>query len=265
MPRVYNTIKTWSHSRLGVVESCLLRAKFQYVDKIPEPERPPRPDGKEHANDRGSRIHDELEQYIRGNGPLPIEAKDFAPEMGKLRELFKKGKVIAEDMWLFDDSWQPLPHFEFPKGRKWTKAESEAFAKIWCRIKLDALVFLSQKEAVVIDFKSGKRWGNEVKHAEQAQLYAVGTAIRYPKLEKITAELWYVDADEVTSMTFTRKQALRFLKGFNNRGVKITSIELPKGTIPEHEQRELGKPNQHTCRFCMYGPKWDGPCEIGEQ
>ena len=59
-------LKTWSYSRLGVFEQCKFRAKLQYVDKIPEPARP-LPEGKtEHANDRGTRVHEEAEIFVRG-------------------------------------------------------------------------------------------------------------------------------------------------------------------------------------------------------
>ena len=71
--------------------------------------------------------------------------------------------------------------------------------------------------ATVIDFKTGKRWGNEVKHAQQAQLYALGTALRYDEVQKIYTELWYVDQDELIPMTMTRAQALRFFKNWDDR------------------------------------------------
>ena len=45
-------------------EQCKFRAKLQYVDKIPEPERPLPPGKTEHANDRGTRIHDAAENFV---------------------------------------------------------------------------------------------------------------------------------------------------------------------------------------------------------
>ena len=65
---------------------------------------------------------------------------------------------------------------------------------------------------VVIDYKTGKRWGNEVKHAQQTQLYALGTALRYDEIQNVYTELWYLDLDELVSMSMTRSQALTILQ-----------------------------------------------------
>ena len=56
-------IKAWSYSRLADFEQCKLRAKLKYIDRIPEPARPLPPGKTEHANDRGTRIHDAGERF----------------------------------------------------------------------------------------------------------------------------------------------------------------------------------------------------------
>ena len=80
------------------------------------------------------------------------------------------------------------------------------------------------------------------------------TFLRYPKLERITVELWYIDQDEITSQTYLRHQGLRFKDGFNRRGVKFTdTTEWP------------ANPNIHSCKWCPYGP-WEGgtgDCQVG--
>jgi len=234
-------ISAWSHSRLSVFESCKFRAKLQCIDRIPEPDRGPPPRNlKEWPNDRGARIHDEAEQFVRGQSPFARELEPFRTEFDKLVELFKAGKVLMEDMWCFDNAWQVCGPRQFDR--------------IWVRIKLDALVFLTPSEAIAVDYKTGKRYGNEVKHAEQMQLYALGTFLRYPKLERVTTELWYTDLDELADLSFTRQQSLRFLKNFNKRGINMTQCRQ----FPPN-------PNAHSCKWCPYGPAGTAHCEVGIQ
>lgn len=220
------SIKSWSHSRLGVFESCPFRAKLQYVDKIPEPPRPLPPGKTEHANDRGSRVHDGGELFVKGNVELLPELLAFKPEFLRLRELYRQGKVSTEGEWAYNANWEPV-------------AWSDPAA--WLRMKLDALVHLTRTHAVVIDYKTGRKFGNEVKHAEQGQLYQLGTFMRFPDLQTIDVEFWYTDQDDITHMHYKREQGMRFYKNFHTRGEKVTNAK----DFP-------AKPNVFTCRWCPY-------------
>lgn len=234
-------IKAGSFSRLEVFEACKFRAKLQFIDRIPEPARPPLPNGKEYPNDRGTRIHEYAETYLRDpNLPVIAEMNAFRAEFQKLRELSLDGKVKGEELWCFDDTWSPCG------DREW--------GRIWFRIKTDATVFVADDTAVVIDYKTGRRFGNEVKHAQQLQLYAMGTVRKYPEVKTVITELWYLDQDELATMTFRRDQAERFLKGWNERNRKMTECT----SFPAN-------PNRESCRFCPYGPKGTGDCKVGVQ
>lgn len=230
-------IRTWSHSRLSTFQQCKQRAKLAYVDKIPEPARPLPPGKTEHANDRGTRVHEGAEYYVKGNVKLLPELLAFKPEFEKLKEMYQAGMVSLEGEWAVDSEWLPVG---------WNDP------RCWGRIKLDAMVHVSNKHGVVIDYKTGKRSGNEIKHAEQMQLYQLAAFLRYPDLEKITVELWYTDQDEIASMTYTRDQGLRFLTKFNN---------LALGMLSEFEFKP--QPSIFACRWCPYGPKGTGHCKVG--
>jgi RecB family exonuclease len=231
-------IKTWSHSRLQDFEKCKYHAYLKYVERVPEPERP-LPAGKtEHANDRGSRVHDSAEQYVRGTllAP-PVEFGHFETELNKLRDLFNKGAVSLEEEWAHDRDWNVTD---------WG-AENQ-----WLRLKLDAFVHLADDTAMVIDYKTGKKSGNEIKHAEQGQLYQLAGFLRYPKLQTIDVEFWYVDQDDLTHMRYTREQGMRFLKNFDMRAKRMTEcVDFPPN------------PNIYNCRWCPYGPKKSGHCRVG--
>jgi len=230
-------INSWSYSKLGDFEKCKFLCYLKHDQKVPEPPRP-LPAGKtEHANDRGSRIHDAAEHFVRGTGPFVPEMKEFEAEFIHMKHLFAQGKVSLEGEWGHDKDWNIAP---------WKTA--------WLRLKLDAMVHASKTEAVVIDYKSGKKFGNEVKHAQQLQLYALTAFLRFPELELIHAELWYLDVKEITLNSFTRDQSLRFKRSFNQRGTALTSCD----SWPPN-------PNQWSCRWCPYGPAGTNHCTVGVQ
>ncbi len=229
-------MKSWSFSSLGDFEKCKFYSFLKRVQKIPEPERPLPPGKMEHANDRGSRMHDDAERFVRGQIPhLTSELRAFETEFNSLRKSFANGVVSLEGEWGMNKDWEPTP---------WDKA--------WLRLKLDAMVFISPTEVVIVDYKSGRKFGNEVKHADQLQLYQLVTFLRFPQVETIHAELWYLDQDEIASSTFQRHQGLRFKNKWDQRGKKMMeAIDFP------------ANPNIFSCKYCMYGPRGSGVCERG--
>ena len=89
-------ITAGSFSRLSVYTDCPHRAKLQYLDKIKENERPDPGPGKEHANDRGSRVHDAAEMYVKGEvDELVLELLNFEEELIHLRALYAEGVATA--------------------------------------------------------------------------------------------------------------------------------------------------------------------------
>lgn len=229
-------MRSWSFSSLGDFEKCKFYSFLKRVQKIPEPERPLPPGKLEHANDRGSRVHDHAEMFVRGKEKhIAPEMRAFETEFLSLRESFKDGHVMLEGEWGMDKEWVSMP---------WDKA--------WLRLKLDALKFISPTEAVVVDYKTGRRFGNEIKHAEQLSLYQLVTFMRFPQLETVHAELWYLDQDELTSMTYQRNQGIRFQHKWDKRAKNMmNATDFPPN------------PNIFSCKYCMYGPRGSNVCLVG--
>lgn len=275
-------ITSWSHSRLGDFQKCGYRAYLLQVEKVQEPQRE-LPKGKtEHANDRGTRIHESCEHFINGtsNHLDPEASKHFGPELEDLRLFHKEGIVSLEGEWGMNRAWEPWNWYgqwedisltadaivtnhakKLPSkgkaGEVW-KIGKQLFTWVpaWLRLKLDALVFPNPCEAIVIDFKTGRKFGNEVKHGEQLQLYQLVTFLRYPHIEEVTAELWYFDQDDITSTRYRRDQGLRFQKSWDMKGNAVTTCTEFKAN-----------PNIHSCRYCMLGP-WEGAtghCQVGRR
>lgn len=222
------TIKSWSFSRLSTFESCAYRARLQWLDKIPDNQP-------KLAADRGTAIHQEAEDYVTGKSPITRNLEKFFDDLSSLAEHSTAGRVICEEEWAFDRNWN-----------------STDWAAGWLRLKCDAVCFLTEQHIAVIDYKTGKRFGNEVKHAEQLALYAVCAMLRYPNVEKVTAELWYFDQDELASFVMKRSQLLRYLKLFDRRGIALTG-----------ETAFKPNPNRESCKYCPYGPDRQGDCKFG--
>ncbi len=225
-------IRAWSFSRLSEFEMCAYRTKLKVIDRIPEPERELKKGQTEHANDRGTRIHELCEGFLRDKNPLPLEAEKFREDFESLKTRFKAGKVSLEGEWGFDDEWQPCD-----------------YKKAWLRVKCDAVAHLSSKHIAVIDYKTGRKHGNEIKHGEQVQLYALCAAIKYPEAETIDVELWYLDQDDLTHESKPANKWLYHLKPFNNRGRKMMN-----------ETKWKPNPNVFSCNYCPYRLGDPAPC-----
>jgi hypothetical protein len=230
-----NTIDKVSFSRMQNFEQCKYKAKLMYIDKLPEPARPLPPGKTEHANDRGSRVHDAAEMYVRGGVELIPELHAFEAEFNELRTLFKLGRVQLEGEWAVNLEWSPVA---------WTSDDA------WCRMKLDALVLSEDgTHARVIDYKTGKKHGNEIKHTEQGQIYQLATFLRYPDLLDITVEFWYTDQNETDRKQYSRLQGTQYFDKYNNRLLAISTCTDFKPNA-----------NSFTCRWCPYN---GNACEHG--
>lgn len=229
------TINRVSFSRLQDFEKCKYLAKLKYIDKIPEPARPLPPGKTEHANERGSRVHDCAEMFVRGGVELIPELEKFSAEFYELRDLFEAKRVQLEGEWAVDINWTPVA---------WESHDA------WARMKLDALVFNSDKtHARVIDYKTGRRQYNEVKHTEQGQVYQLATFLRFPQVEHISVEFWYTDLGETDVKEYSRQQGTQYFDKYHNRFLAVTTeTDFPPN------------PNAFSCKWCPY---LGNECKVG--
>lgn len=229
-PEKLGDVPTWSYSALKVFEECPYRTYISRVKKVKEPSGP--------AAERGTEIHQQAEDFVNGKlGDLPDTLKKFDDQFNELRTLFNDGKVELEGEWGFDLDWKPVG---------WVERAT------WARIKLDALVHEDEASARVIDYKTGKKWGNEITHGQQCLLYAIGTFFRYPHLEFVQTELWYLDKAETTVKTFTRDQAMNFAPGFYSRAIAMTTCT---DFTPN--------PSKSACKWCSFRKGDEPECAWG--
>lgn len=217
-------VKAWSFSTLKKFENCQWAVKLGKVDKIYVESG--------EAAQRGTLIHDGCEAWVRGKIPeLPADGRTkfdaFSADFAQLREDFRAGKVSLEDDWGIRKDWSPCD---------WDDEE------LWGRAKLDGFVLENENSCVIIDYKTGKKFGNEMKHADQGLSYALHAMHRYPELDVFKVEFWYLDEGVKMIRSFNRRQLSMLLLRYHNRAVKLTTT---RDFIPSA--------NAHTCRFCEYG------------
>jgi hypothetical protein len=229
-PEKLGEVRAWSYSALKVYEECPYRTYISRVKGIKEPSGT--------AADRGTQIHQYAEDYVNGTaGEMAKELFKFKDQFEELRQGFIDAKVELEGEWGFDLDWKTVG---------WMQKET------WARIKLDALVQEDETSARVIDYKTGKKWGNELAHGQQGLLYAIGTFFRYPDLQYVQTEFWYLDHAETTKKQYTREQAMQFAPGFHRRAIKMTT-----------ETEFAPTPNSNSCRWCHFKKGDEPECHWG--
>jgi len=218
-------INSWSISRLDVYESCPYRAYLEYVEKMPKP--PP-----SEALAKGIRIHDAAEAYVTGKAGLIPELQKF--DLPYLKNLYDSDKTacIVESAWAFDKLWQHTT---------WNSPTA------WGRLKLD-FGYVEGSHMLLIDYKTGKKY--PAKHIPQGQLYSVVSFLRYPLLETVHVEFWYIDRGDKLEKDYTRMQAMMLKDDFDLRAQTMTTatIFLPRSSA-------------YACNFCPYGEKGTKYCD----
>lgn len=212
-------VRTWSFSALSNFEQCPLRIYKERVGKFRQPSS--------EAMERGNRVHKEAEDYIQGvTEKLPASLKKLKGDYEFLRARYAEGKVLVEDEWGFRSDWSPCGFHD---------------DDVWLRAKLDALYRDSPTSAVVVDHKTGKKFGNESKHSSQGFLYALTTFLKYPELDTLKIEFWYTDHGLKLERTLSRETVLKFHHIWHNRAVKMTTCK-----------DFIATPSKTACRWCYY-------------
>ena len=224
-------IPAWSYSTLKTFESCAYRSYIAKVKKVQEDFGP--------AAARGTEIHKQAEDYVGGLlAELPDTLKKFTSEFKKLREMFAKAQVGLEGDWGFTREWGTTG---------WLAKD------VWGRIKLDAFVHESETSARVIDYKTGKAYGNEIAHSQQALVYAIGSFFRYPELQIAKTEIWYLDHGTMLEQVYTRDEAMVFMPKLHDRAIAMTTATK----FPPN-------PSNYNCKWCSYGKGEHPVCEWAE-
>lgn len=214
-------ITSWSYSRFSVYDKCPAKAKYKFIDKLPEPPAP--------AMERGNVIHKLAEEYTKGNiKKLPTELKLFKDEFAEL----KKSKPMVEESWAFTKTW--------------AKTVWNDWAGCVLRIKVDAAC-IDGTDLHIIDHKTGKkREGYE----EQLSLYAVGGGLMFPRIKRIFTHLWFLDSGDTVEKEYDAKNVPNLQADWDKK-VKPMMSDTRFSPKPSHECRwcPYSKSKGGPCKF----------------
>jgi hypothetical protein len=217
-------IKSWSFSALETYKRCPQAALWRYGEK-----RPTLAPAKNSPLVRGKVLHEAQERYLKGEtNELP---KPFAPwkeTYDLYRELYTNGTCTVEEEWAFTSALEQTG---------WLDDDC------WLRVKCDVVIHHDANSLTIEDLKTGKRWGNEVKHLHQGQIYAFAGFVRYPEVSDVLVVFRYPDQQhQVIQKHYDRDKAFHQMTKHNQRGIEMTTAtEFPP------------KPNVQNCKFCDYG------------
>lgn len=221
-------VESWSYSRYADYKQCPLKFKLKHIDKLKEPGSP--------AMQRGNTIHGIAESFV-GIRPdvkakVPAELSNVAAEAKYLRE----NDAIVEVAWGFTAAWA------------WTGREGWFGSDVWLRAKADAHVLYDDNTALLIDWKTGKKYET---NEEQVELFALAAFMRYPALTDVDTRLWYTDIadDNEVRREYSRKDAARIQKDWSR---KITPMFADRMFAP--------RPNDR-CKWCHFRAANGGPCK----
>lgn len=222
---------SWSDSYLNVWEKCKLWAFFQYVKRLPYE----RPD----AARRGLDVHAVLESFISEDGPsgpIPPSVQSFSEELHMLGR-YASSRLVDKEL-------------KIGINRDWMRV---SWGEAWGRFVYDARVRFSPRERLIIDYKTGRKSGNEIKHTQQGQRYMLSEFLLEPETEIVHVEFWYTDENDLMTTTYTRAQGLKFFKHINARAIEATN--------PDQEWKP--EPSAWACRYCPYRQDRGGQCHVG--
>jgi hypothetical protein len=221
----------WTISALKDFETCPAKYQYSYLFEAADWRKlgyKVVPDKGSPAMQRGTDIHATCESYLLGTVGVEGLHKDIGPAWRSLLHGLKYMNAVPEQQWELEQGWHP-------------KDDGE----LWVRMKIDAHYRPSADCLVIIDFKTGKPYPQNM---EQVEVYALAGFAMHDDVNLIKGELWYLDHDEPHEKAFTRAQAPKLARKWEQRADRLlTAVKYPP------------KPNRF-CNWCPYNALKGGPC-----
>ncbi len=185
------TNPAWTYSQLDTFETC--PRKFYHLKVKRDIVEPPTV-----HTEWGTRVHTAFEDFIKDGVMLPEGMDQWQKLAFKLAAL--PGKKLCEMEYALDRNFQPT-----------------AWKGAWTRGIAD-LVVIHGKNAVVADYKTGKR-----KPTEQLDLYANYVFAHHPEVEKVTTGFIWLKEKKIDWKPVQRTEVPIIWQGFVPRVAKLES------------------------------------------
>lgn len=214
---------SWSYSSWSQMKKCEFAWYCKFVLGIKDTSSSP-------ALQHGIMQHSKAEGYLKGTvTSLPKSFGIFTAHYAAMKKL----KPIVEKFWGVSQEWKPM---------EW---------RSWVVMKMDAAVLPCKKTdnlLIVQDLKTGKEYPG---HKDQSDLYAAISFSRFPKVEGIESEFWYVDSNHAVTYSYDRADLKEQKEIWIERGEKLLT---PK-------KRYMPNPTPDNCKWCSLRTDKGGPCD----
>jgi len=219
------TVPSVSFSSLSTFEQCPHAVYLNKVQSIPGLGST--------ATDRGSKLHDLLEQYVLGNTDevnwkLLKSGKYHTPLIDQFRDLAQNGNCIPELKIAFREDMTPTT---------WEANDC------WLRGAIDVITYneIDPSQAIIYDYKSGSN-ASASKHRAQLMLYALMVFLSQPEVQTIQAAAIYLDYKIDNFYTsYQRSDVELYWPRYQQRLLRVTNC---RDFQPN--------PNGFSCRWCQH-------------
>lgn len=209
---------TWSLSRLRVSEQCAARYNYRYNLKMQDFTMSP-------AAQRGTDMHKEIEQFVRGEIPALTGKLEFYHGFLSALKAHEVPLYVEHKIYL-DKNWNKQEEKDY-----WHVSILDMFRKV-------------EVSAQVWDWKTGKIYPD---HEEQKELYALSVLSAYPEIEVVTSTFTYIDQGYNREKIYSRND-LHLREKWNARVKKMESLTE---FIPNPSWK---------CKTCSFSIHNGGPC-----
>jgi hypothetical protein len=182
--------------------------------------------------ERGSKIHDSLEQFM--NGHTEILHPDIHEHYGQFFFSIRENYTVQpEAKWAFDWQWEPC-NYDSPD----------------CMVRgfMD-LKFVPEDDNIqVYEYKTGKQYTDD--HRHQGLLYGVSALLQHPQKKGVDVTIVYLDLKKNDKTYYPASMLFEYKPMFKK---EFREIEDCEEFIP--------KPH-YGCRWCQFSKNNGGPCRF---
>lgn len=155
------------------------------------------------ATIHGNEVHKALELYVGGKAALPEKYGAYKPVADKLKTA--PGQKLLEYRFGLTKALQPTTFFA---------------SDVWVRGVLDVNI-LRPKEAIVLDYKTGKRKVDN----DQLKLFAGAAMNLWPHIEKVKTGYIWLQSGQMDTETFTQDDKAEIMGEFAVRVHRMETSE----------------------------------------
>lgn len=215
-------MKPWSLSKVQCYESCPMKYKFQYIDKI-------KPTQTE-ALAKGSKIHSILENI---DNFIDNQTKD--PEYDIVNKFIKSDEFNSIKEFVQNGEKEVAFGIDAANGKL---VPSQYSNDVLFRGKIDVLY-----KNNILDYKTGKFKTFEEQDWTQLKWYTVWFFLKYPEYNSVNISYVYVEHNRINTITVT-KDEIEYI--VNDMLLRIKNVAVA-------ESKPITKCNKSVlCGWCSY-------------